>query len=86
MLLEYGETKEVYWTSDKFMQQIMKAVKIAEVKYPISGGYKHVWIFDHSSCHGSMTEDLWDVRKIKVSPGGKPLVCHARWFMEWKNS
>ena len=32
--LEYGEAKEGYWTSEKFMGQNKEAVKIAEVKYP----------------------------------------------------
>ena len=50
VLLEYGENKEGYWTSDKFMDQMAIAVKIAEVKYPKVEGWKHVWIFDHSSC------------------------------------
>ena len=56
VLLEYGETKEGYWTSDRFMEQLEKAVQIAEVKYPPADGWKHVWIFDHSSCHGAMAE------------------------------
>ena len=50
-LLEYGESKEGYWTSDRFMSQIRQAVKIVEVKYPKSDGWRVVWIFDHSSCH-----------------------------------
>ena len=33
-------SKEGYWTSDKFLQQMEKAVKIADVKYPKSEGYK----------------------------------------------
>ena len=51
-LFEYGEAKEGYWTSDKFIQQMKVAIKIAEIKYPKVEGWKHVWIFDHSSCHG----------------------------------
>ena len=42
--LEYEELKEGYWTFDKFMEQVRMAVKIAEMKYPQSEGYKHVWI------------------------------------------
>lgn len=33
-LLEYGESREGYWTSEKFMKQIKKAVDNAEGKYP----------------------------------------------------
>ena len=31
-LLEYGDSKEGYWTSDRFMQQIERAVRIAGFK------------------------------------------------------
>ena len=41
-LLEYGESRDGYWTSSKFMKQIEKAVAIAEVK---GDGWKHVWVF-----------------------------------------
>jgi len=33
-LLEYGESLEGNWTSDKFIAQIQKAVKLANIKYP----------------------------------------------------
>ena len=69
--LEYGAAKEGYWTSDKFMKQMEMAVKIAEYKYPKAAGWKHVWIFDHSSCHGAMAEDALDVNSMNVKPGGK---------------
>ena len=49
--LEYGESKEGYWTRDKFMAQMKKALLVAEFKYPKSSGWCHVWIFDNSSCH-----------------------------------
>lgn len=53
-LLEYRESKEGYWTSDKFMLQIKEAVKIVKYKYPKEEGWRVVWIFDHSSCHAAM--------------------------------
>ena len=40
--LEYCEAREGYWTSDKFMHQIEKGYKIAEIKYPSSNGWKNV--------------------------------------------
>ena len=70
-LFEYGEAKEGYWTCDKFIQQMTMAIKIAEFKYPKSQGWKHVWIFDHSSCHAAMADDSLDVNKMNVNPGGK---------------
>ena len=72
--LEYGEAKEGYWTSEKFMGQNKEAVKIAEVKYPKEEGWKIVWIFDHSSCHAAMPDDALDVSKMNVNPGGKQRV------------
>ena len=73
-LFEYGEAKEGYWTCDKFIVQMKKAIKIAEFKYPKSDGWRHVWIFDHSSCHAAMAEDSLDVSKMNVNPGGKQRV------------
>ena len=60
-LFQYGDAKEGYWTSDRFIGQMRKAVKIAEFKYPKEKGWKHVWIFDHSSCHAAMADDSLDV-------------------------
>ena len=36
--LEYGENKEGYWTSDKFMEQLQDLVKLVNFKYPKSEG------------------------------------------------
>jgi len=36
---EYGESKEGYWTSEKFMNQIKEAAIMAEFKYPKEKGY-----------------------------------------------
>ena len=72
--LEYGESREGYWTSDKFMNQIRHAVKIVEVKYPKNDGWRVVWIFDHSSCHSAMPDDALDVSRMNVNPGGKQRV------------
>ena len=69
--LEYGESKEGYWTRDKFIAQMHRAIEIAEIKYPKEGGWRHVWVFDHSSCHAAMTDDALDVNAMNVKPGGK---------------
>jgi len=50
------------------------AFKIVEFKYPKSEGWRHVWIFDHSSCHAAMADDSLDVSKMNVDPGGKQRV------------
>ena len=55
---------------------MMKAIKIAEFKYAKSYGWRHVWIFDHSSSHAAMAEDSLDVSRMNVNPGGKQRVMH----------
>lgn len=75
--LEYGESREGYWNCDKFMKQLEKAVKIAEVKYPKADGWNVIWIFDHSSCHTAMAEDALDVNRMNVKPGGKQSKMHS---------
>lgn len=78
--LEYGEGKEGYWTSERFMGQIKQAVKIAEVKYPKADGWRIVWLFDHSSCHTAMPTDALDASKMNVNPGGKQRVMRDGWW------
>ena len=72
-MIEYGESRES-WTCDKFMQQMEKAVLIAEVKYPKADNWKHVWVFDSSSCHTAKADDALEVAKMNVNPGGKQKV------------
>ena len=72
----YGENKEGYWTRDKFIAQMERAVVIAEMKYPKEEGWRHVWVFDHSSCHAAMADDALDVNKMNVRPGGKQRIMH----------
>ena len=69
--LEYGEGREGYWNRDKFMLQMERAVQISEIKYPKGEGWRHVWIFDHSSCHAAMADDALDVNRMNVKSGGK---------------
>ena len=35
---------------------------------------RHVWVFDHSSGHSAMADNVMDVNKMNVKPGGKPRV------------
>ena len=69
--LEYVENREGYWTRDKFISQMQRSIEIAEIKYPKEDGWRHVWVFDHSSCHAAMADDALDVNKMNVKPGGK---------------
>lgn len=77
LLLEYGENRDGYFTSEKFMHQMKDAVKIAEIKYKKSDGWRHVWVFDQSSCHKAMAEDALDASKMNVKPGGKQPRMHT---------
>ena len=49
-LLKYGAEFEGYWNSDKFLEQVEAAIKIAKVKYA-SDQFIVLWFFDHSSGH-----------------------------------
>ena len=69
--IEYGENKDGYWTSERFMQQLKYCADITECKYPRGEGYKVVWVFDHSSCHGAYAEDSLNAHKMNAKPGGK---------------
>ena len=73
-LLEYGESKETYWTSEKFMKQIVQAEKIAAAKYLKQEVWRLVSLFGHSSCHTAMPDDALDVNKMNVNPRGKQRV------------
>ena len=61
--LEYGESHEGYWTRDKFIAQMHRAIEIAEIKCPKEDSWHNVWVFDHSSCHAAMADDTLDVAK-----------------------
>ena len=69
--LEYDEAKDGYWTSDKFIKQIKKAIKITDIKYPKSEGWRDVWVFDHSSCHAAMADDSLDVKRMSNVEGNR---------------
>ena len=71
VLLEIGENLEGYWTGELFMEQVAKAVPIAEAKYPLSQGYRHIWCFDHSCNHTAFAEDALIASKMNKGSGGK---------------
>ena len=53
------------------MEQVTKAVKIAEVKYPTSQKYHHIWCFDHSCNHTAFSEYALIASKMNKVSGGK---------------
>ena len=65
--LEYGESREGYWTRDKFVVQMHRAIEIAEIKYPKDG----------VTCGYLITaDDALEVSKMNVKPGGKQRIMH----------
>ena len=68
VLLEYGQNREGYWTSEKFLQQMDHAVTIAKSKYP---GAQIIWIFDNSSCHNAYADNALIAAHMNANPGGK---------------
>ena len=62
------------------MSQIKPAVKIVQVKYPKTEGWRVVWIFDHSSCHAAIPDDALDVSKMNLNPGGKQRVMQDKFW------
>ena len=62
------------------MTQIKDAVMIAECKYSHDQGYRLIWNFDHSSCHGAYVENALHVYKMNIKPGGKqPTMQNTVW-------
>ena len=77
--LEYGADRDGYWNSDRFMENIKNATRIAEFKYP-AHQYTIAWHFDQSSCHKAYTEDALNPRVMNVNPGGhQPVMQDTVW-------
>ena len=74
-LLKYGAEFEGYWNSEKFLEQVEAAIKIAKVKYA-ADRYNVLWFFDHSSGHTAFAEDALNASRMNVRPGGKQPVMH----------
>ena len=68
-----------YWTSEKFMANVKKAMKITKFKYPAQL-HTVCWVFDQSSCHKAFTEDALNAKRMNVHPGGaKPKMRDTVW-------
>lgn len=70
VLLQYRESHDGYFTSEKFLIQVESAIQIAEYKYLRSQGCRLYFIFDQSSCHTAYGEDALHVDSMNVKPGG----------------
>lgn len=69
VLLEYGEAREGYWTSQRFMHQMEIAVAIAELNTQEKKATMCI-VFYQSLCHKAYGEDALNVDKMNVRPGG----------------
>ena len=70
VLIEYGESRDGYWTAAKFMKQMRSVVKIAETKYPKEAGYRLFWIFDQSGYHMAFADNSLNVSRMNAKEGG----------------
>jgi len=75
VLLKYGAEYEGYWNSEKFLTQLLAAIKFAKVKFSAKE-YNVYWFFDHSSGHTAFPENVSNANKMNVKPGGKQPVMH----------
>jgi len=80
MYAEYGENRDGYGTGDKFMKQMKKSVKLAEIKYPKEKGYRLFWIFDQSGCHMAFCENSLNVNRMNAKEGGSQPLMHDTVF------
>ena len=74
-LITIGGAAEGYWTNDRFISQVEKAIQIAEIKYPASN-HSLVFIFDQSSNHRAFLEDALNAKRMNVGPGGSQPSMH----------
>ncbi|CAK5267144.1 unnamed protein product [Mycena citricolor] len=65
------ETGDNYWNMDQMIEQLRNAIKIAKRLFPKAVIH---WVFDNSSCHGSLPHDAISVSKMNLKPGGKNLL------------
>ena len=67
---EFGENRDGYWNSEKFIEHVRNAVEIAEKKYP-SDQFTLLWIFDNSSNHASKGKDALIASRMNRGSGRK---------------
>ena len=70
VLLKIGAELEGYWNSDKFLQQMVVAIKIAKIKYS-SEHYNVLWFFDHSSGHTAFADNALLLLLLSIYQKGR---------------
>ncbi len=79
--LEYGEARDGWWVSDKFLKQMDVALDIVDAKYP-KELYTCVFLIDHAPSHMKMGDDALCVQNMNVNPGGKKLILRDTSFTD----
>ena len=73
-MIKFGAAGEGYWNNQRFLKQMDRAIKIAEIKYP-SDKFTIVWLFDQSSGHTAFKDDAlgWWHNQELGTPNGTVL-------------
>ncbi|KIJ46711.1 hypothetical protein M422DRAFT_249876 [Sphaerobolus stellatus SS14] len=64
-----GKNNDGWWTNERFIAQVQKAIRIFERMFPNAVGE---FVFDQSSAHGAFAKDALIAKELNVNPGGKP--------------
>ena len=68
---------EGYWKNEHMLEQVKKATKIFEAKYPNTIG---LFIFNNAPSHTKKPEDELNADAMNVRPGGKQPVMRSTVF------
>lgn len=68
-----GKNYDGWWTAERLLEQVKRAVPIFERLYP---GCIGEWYFDHSTGHTAYAPDALSARDMNVNPGGQQRVMH----------
>ncbi|KIO02026.1 hypothetical protein M404DRAFT_16178 [Pisolithus tinctorius Marx 270] len=68
-----GKNNDGFWTNEKLVKQVKKAIVIFEYMYPNSVAE---FVFDQSSAHGAFAKDALNAKEMNVRPGGKQWLMH----------
>ena len=72
-----GTQSEGYYDSIRFLKQVEKAIDIFERKYP---NHQAVFLFDNAPSHCKCSDNLLNVKRMNVNPGGKqPVMRDTIW-------
>ena len=66
-----------YFDSDRLLEQVDKAISIFDRKYPHA---QELFLFDNAPSHKKCSDDVLNVKRMNVKPGGKqPVMSDTMW-------